>query len=262
MATAKQLLYVQGIGSQISSGAWTRLAEEARLPGFDHAFLWVRGRQFLAGRLWASCDGKRRSHFPMVVLVHGLDGLRNSALASILTQLENIAAACRAARSADHVREVIADAWGGARETTDSDPAALDESDSKDATPTTLCVPPSLMLQIAGDFRESVPPFSRLPADPYDVTRNLCFWPRVFTALAPAETPLLFMAPLGQPWLDVLACEPPPEKFFCLRAALQALPIARGTAPQDLAAEMDADEFVKTASGGAERSWISRWLRH
>src|SRR3954468_1418436 len=98
MAAAKQLLYVQGIGSQISSGAWARLAEEARLPGFDHAFLWVRGSQFLAGRLWASRDGKGRAHFPMVVLVHGLDGVRNSALTSTLARLENVAAVCRAAR--------------------------------------------------------------------------------------------------------------------------------------------------------------------
>ena len=64
MALAKQVLYVQGIGSQISSGAWTRLPENARLPDFNHAFLWVRGRQFLAGRMWASRDGKRRAHFP------------------------------------------------------------------------------------------------------------------------------------------------------------------------------------------------------
>jgi len=73
LVEAKRLLYVHGIGSQISSGAWARLPAEACLPEFNHHLLWVRGRQFLAGRLWASRDGKRRAHFPMVALVHGIN---------------------------------------------------------------------------------------------------------------------------------------------------------------------------------------------
>lgn len=253
MATAKQLLYVQGIGSQISSGAWTRLGEEARLSGFDHAFVWVRGRQFLAGRMWASCDGKRRTHFPMIALVQGINVPLDPALEWILAQLENVAAGIRAANSADEVREVVREAWSAVRE-------VPEERAATDVSRCVLHAPRAASLQLASDFREN--PRTRLPADPRDLPTSLRFWSRVCTALAPVDAPLLFLAPCGEPWVDVLAGEPRPEQFFCLRAGLQALPYARETTPQDTVEELDADELIKAASGDEGRSWISRLLRH
>jgi hypothetical protein len=107
MAMAKQLLYVQGIGSQISSGAWTRLTPETRLANFNHAFLWLRGSQFLVGRMWGSSDGKKRAHFPMVALFHGIALAPAGAVDSMLVRLEKVCADCRAARSAEQVRKVI-----------------------------------------------------------------------------------------------------------------------------------------------------------
>lgn len=252
MATAKQLLYVQGIGSQISSGAWTRLAEDARLPGFDHVFLWLRGRQFLAGRMWASSDGKRRAHFPMIVLMQGINVPIEPALDWILGQLETVAAGVRAANSAEEVREVVRAAWGSGRE--------VPEEGAAEPPRCTLHAPRAAVVQLATDFREN--PRTRFPADAQDLPRSLRFWSRVCTALAPADAPLLFLAPCGEPWLDVLAGEPGPEQFFCLRAGLSALPLTRETTPQDSIEELDADELIKELSGEEGRSWISRFLRH
>ena len=113
MALAKQLLYVQGIGSQISSGAWTRLTPETRLAHFNHAFLWLRGSQFLVGRMWASSDGKRRAHFPMVAVFHGVELPHAAAIDSMLTRLDKVCADCRATRSADQVRKVISQVSNG-----------------------------------------------------------------------------------------------------------------------------------------------------
>ena len=254
MATAKQLLYVQGVGSQISSGAWARLADDVRLADFNHAFLWVRGRSFLLGRMWASRDGKKRAHFPMIALVQGGNVARDAILDSLLAQLEHVAAGCRAARSADEVRAVIAKAGNDAK----APPA--------NGAPITLRATRDAVMQIARDFRQNPSPGTRLPADPNDLPRSLRFWSRVCTALAPSDVPLLFLAPLREPWLDLLIGEPAPDKFFCLRACPPALPIAHNAMTNEAAEELDADEIAKSVAAGrppaGERSWISRLLGH
>lgn len=257
MALAKQLLYVQGIGSQISSGAWARLKEPALLPDFDHFFLWVRGRQFLAGRMWASRDGKRRAHFPMVAVLHGINIAPQTALAPILAQLDQVAVGCQATRSADDVREIVTRPWG---------PLGDAAGEAREGAPPTLGLARGSALKLAGDLREQLRPSCRLPADPTDPARSLRFWSRVCTALGPSETPLLFLVRNGAPWLDVLAGEPAPEKFFCLRAGPEAIPIAGTMSPQEPTEDVDAEELIKAVTAGEapgeERSWISRLLRH
>lgn len=255
MALAKQLLYVQGIGSQISSGAWARLPEETRLTDFDHAFLWMRGRSFLIGRMWGSRDGKKRAHFPMVTLVQGGCVTRTAWLGSILAQLEVVASACRATRSADDVHAIAA---GAAQPATPSAPTSLNGASI------TLRANREAVLQIARDFRQSPSPSTRLPADPDDLPGSLRFWSRVCSALGPSDVPMLFLAPLREPWLDVLINEPSAERFFCLRACPPVVPVARNAAAESVQ-ELDADEIAKTASAGrapAGNSWISRLLGH
>jgi hypothetical protein len=84
--------------------------------------------------------------------------------------------------------------------------------------------------------------------------------------LGPAETPLLFILRNGSPWVDVLAGEPAPERFFCLRAGPEALVISGAASPEETNEEVDADELIKVVKSGQvpgeERSWISRLLRH
>jgi len=254
IVTAKQLLYVHGIGSQISSGAWERLSEDASLPEFNHHLLWVRGRQFLAGRVWASRDGKRRAHFPMIALVHGINLPLEAAFGPVLSQLEEVEAGCRATTSADDVRNVIARVSSEAPILPDQPP---------DDCGATLRVARSSALGLARDLRGNLPPRCRLPADPIDTLRSLRFWSRVCTSLASPDIPLVFLAAHGAPWIDVLAREPTPAQFFCLRAGLSALPITYPPDSQEAVDELDADELVKAALGGKAppgRSWLSRML--
>jgi len=60
---AKQLVYLQGIGGQIDTGAWEKLPVDQHLPGFQHIFAWQRSCHFLLGRLWSSSDGKGRTQY-------------------------------------------------------------------------------------------------------------------------------------------------------------------------------------------------------
>ena len=48
---AKTVLYINGIGGQIDSGEWDKLDAAQQLPAFNHLFLWLRGSQFLIGRM-------------------------------------------------------------------------------------------------------------------------------------------------------------------------------------------------------------------
>ena len=189
MVTAKQLLYVQGIGSQISSGAWSRLSAGACLPDFNHILLWVRERQFLVGRLWASRDGKRRAHFPMIALVHGINLPLEAAFGPLLAQLEQVVAGCRATTSADTVRKVIA--------RVSSEPPVLPDK-PPDPGPT-LRIARSSVLGLTRDLRGNLPPRCRLPADPLDCLRSLRFWSRVCASLASPDIPLVFLAGTRRP---------------------------------------------------------------
>lgn len=289
MVTAKHLLYVQGIGSQISSGAWARLSKEASLPDFNHTLLWVRENQFLVGRLWASRDGKRRAHFPMIALVHGINLPLEPALGPLLTQLEKVAAGCRAAKTSDEVRSLISrvsihspalsDASESNTAPPSDTPSAPDASAPSDTSaqsetsalpntapkenPITLSVARSTVSHLTRDLRGNLPPRCRLPADPAAPIRSLRFWSRLSTGIANPDLPLLFLAPTGAPWIDLLAREPAPAQFYCLRAALPASPETYPAAPQDPIEELNACEFLKPTQGEKEkskRSWFGRIL--
>ncbi|EDY19683.1 hypothetical protein CfE428DRAFT_2859 [Chthoniobacter flavus Ellin428] len=253
MAVAKQLLYVRGIGSQISSGAWARLAEDARLPDFDHAFLWMRGRQCLAGRMWASRDGKKRAHFPMIALYQGVNVQPDAVVGSMLARLEKIAAGVRLARSAEKVREIIASQANHSTE------AMAEEG------PTVLHLNRTAVSKFTRDLRGNLAPGCRVGADPADLSGTLRFWARVSGSLVSPEMPLLWIAPVGASWIDVLAREPMPTQFFCLRAKPPALAMTYSANTQEPTEELDAAEAIKTATegkGGGGRSWFARMMGH
>jgi hypothetical protein len=254
LVTAKQLLYVNGIGSQISSGAWARLPAEASLPDFNHYLLWIRGRQFIVGRLWASRDGKRRAHFPMAALIHGINLPATGAFGAPTAQLEQLVAGCRATTSADGVRNVISRVFG-------ETPIVPEQSPVEDGA--TLCTRRSSVTALIRDLRGNLPPRCRLPSDPADSLRSLRFWSRICMSLAPPELPLFFSVAAGAPWLDVIAREPIPAHFFCLRAGLPALPFTYPVAPEEAEEELDAGECVKATldrKSPLGRSWLARVL--
>jgi hypothetical protein len=69
LVIAKQVIYSEGIASQISSGAWNQLENSGHAVDFDHRFVWGRNNQSIVGGIWASTDGKGRALFPMIICV-------------------------------------------------------------------------------------------------------------------------------------------------------------------------------------------------
>src|SRR5881409_3551737 len=104
---AKTLLYVQGIGGQIDSGAWEKLDAAQQLPAFKHVLLWQRNDQVILGRMWSSSDGKGRTRYPMIVCAHCVGAPLEWVLARVLPRLEQIEQACIKTNSAAEVRTIL-----------------------------------------------------------------------------------------------------------------------------------------------------------
>ena len=104
---AKRVFYVQGVGGQIDTGAWEKLKEEQRLGAFDHTFVWLRGSQFLMGRMWSSSDGKGRTRYPMIICAHCVGVPLKWALQMILPRLLEVEQECRVAKTAGEVRAIL-----------------------------------------------------------------------------------------------------------------------------------------------------------
>ena len=105
----------------------------------------------------------------------------------------------------------------------------------------------------------------RVGADPANLSGTLRFWSRVSGSLVSPDMPLLWIGPVGASWIDVLAREPMPTQFFCLRAKPSALAMTYSAGGHEPTEELDADGAIKTATegkAGGGRSWFARMMGH
>lgn len=277
---AKQNLYVQGIGGQVSSGGWARLEEGQSLPGFDHVLLWRRGSQFIAGRLWSSTDGKRRAHFPMIAMVHCLNVPVGPSLASILSWLESVESACKSTRSADRIRSMFEQCQSDFQGWIERN----DHPDAEEADPLGWGMPAEMLVPAIteiqsrgadltlGRFKErsELPSVHcRVPTTGRDRAHDLRLWNRLLRHTLHASVPQLFLAPRDKAWLDVIAGEPTVPDLFALRAGESAIPMiadlsqVRDGASHHAAADSVVRRFLDPASAASElapesRGWFSR----
>ena len=94
LVITRRILYSEGIASQLSSGAWNRLEENAQVLEFDHRFVWSREAQSVIGGIWASSDGKGRGRFPIIVCLQtGVNGWR--AIHRFLEPVETLGGRCQ-----------------------------------------------------------------------------------------------------------------------------------------------------------------------
>ncbi len=245
---AKTLLYVNGIGGQIDSGAWEKLDPEQQLAAFKHLFVWQRSGRILIGRLWSSSDGKGRKRYPMVVCAHFIGVTLGWALKQALPALSELEQGCLMTTSAEEVRSLLNRKRAALRE-------AIQSTDGRGeyapVTPEALHKIPQLggdgksdgflrvLYQIqsqlgtfaSGSFNRGNPAALRgqqirVPASAESPEQALLFWTRFFLTQIDGSVPLLLTLPLEASWLDVTVGEPESQEFFCLRASPKAVPMA------------------------------------
>jgi hypothetical protein len=254
---AKQILYVDGIGGQIDSGAWDKLREDERLPEFKHIMVWKRGPAFLLGRMWSSRDGKNRTKYPMIVCAHCLNVPLHWALLNVLPALDEMERLCKSTDSAEEVRGIIGRTLADLRELHGSAPASpegakpiafIDRLGLGDAqeklfrimyyvcTRLTRCLPGE-----KPEARDDVTPGQiRLPAASGLPQETLAFWCQFLESQFGTDIPILLTLPLRERWLDATSDEPTAQEFYSLRATPEVLTIAA-----EVPYEID-DEFRKT----------------
>lgn len=247
---AKRIFYVQGVGGQIDTGAWEKLKEEQRLPAFDHSFVWLRGRQFLIGRLWSSSDGKGRTRYPMIVCAHCIGLSLEWALSTILPRLLDVERECREAKTAGDVRAILsaarsrfrnaARAVSGGTDNNGLGPGALARFVSASAFGPEKGGWLRLLYWLqsqAGMFapgqyelRDDMTAYRaqqfRVPLGAESPTQAVPLWMRFMAGFVDPGFPLFFAWPTDARWLDVAFGEPATQEFYCLRASSDALPLA------------------------------------
>jgi len=247
MVEAKRVLYAQGIGGQIDTGAWEKLEPVQRLEGFDHAFVWSRSEQLLIGRFWSSSDGKGRTRYPMVICAQLAGVLLERALHEALPRLVSAEQKCKDSKTAPEVKAVLE----SMRLELTAALAHPPEGKSDVLTPEVVHrfvadpvfgadqqgwarIAYQIQNQAAfqtgffkpkGDLSSLRAQQIRLPVVGYTSEQAIILWTRFLRLRIDPLVPLLITLAADAEWLDVIVGEPGTQEFFCLRARPAALPM-------------------------------------
>ena len=243
---AKTLLYVNGIGGQIDSGAWEKLDAAQGLPAFNHLFVWQRSGQILIGRLWSSSDGKGRKRYPMVVCLHFTGVTLGWALKQALPALAELADGCAKTTSAEDVRNLLKSRRAAMREAVQSTDNRGEYAPISSEALHKILQPgadakPEGFLRVLYQVQSQLGAFApgkfnanagavraqqiRVPVAGENPEQALLFWTRFFLTHVDVSVPLLLTLPLDADWVDVTAGEPESHEFFALRASPKAVPL-------------------------------------
>jgi hypothetical protein len=261
LIAAKRTLYLEGLSSQIETGAWARLEPNKRIADFNHVFLWRRPNEFLMGRIWSSVDAKGRREYPMVICADCIGMPMRWVLEELPPILEEVRINCQATTSAEEVSAVIAKAQNTIRErmadaTTFITLGAPDNQTMRGKFLERREWGPSqeglyrILHQMHSQFNaygigrpqsfsETVflrkapqggsAPLSqqiRVPQAADTPSASLGQWMDFFLHKINPGTPLLLVLCLDQKWVDITVGEPTSREFFSLKASRAALPLA------------------------------------
>jgi hypothetical protein len=274
LVAAKKRLYIDGIGGQISSGAWEKLDADQQIP-FRHVFIWSRSPQLLIGKLWASRDGKGRSLYPMMVCAHSIGLFLETALEGIPPCLEHIRETAVATKSAAEVLGVIKhfqdvlpgwiDGVGEARPAMDVAGflSQIEFATENDGLSKVLAkVRGSDLRARAGEPARHF----RLPGAAASPELSLGFWEHFLATQIDPAAPVFLAAPEGENWVDAIVGEPTSADLYCLRCSPRVIPLLSDSEMEvtpALRAETEALlEHLKagTMPEGERKSWISRFF--
>ncbi len=258
LVAIKRVLYVEGIGAAIDSGAWDKLDESQRIEGFDHLLLWRAPGEIILCRLWSSTDGKGRTKYPMVVSAHCRATGLPWALQEVLPRLEEARRRCAATTSAAEVRSTLDSLRGVLR----SSAASLSGAQPETASPRVLAQLADrpemgagaqglhrILYQIEREMADYAPAGSQSPtasSGGSSRTRLGDLRPQHIRVPACAETPGAVMAlwaqfllchfdpgaamaiivPVGRDWADLIVGELDGTQSFCIRASPKSVPLA------------------------------------
>lgn len=245
LAELKRLLYVQGVGGNIDAGSWEKLPESGRIDRFGHVFLWRRRGSLFFGRLWASTDGKGRSAYPMIVCAQSRGPGLAWVLKAGLPKLLELEQACRAAKTADEIRSAIERALATLRASASGaeEIAPLPTATKRMTEPGLLGETPEALDRVLYIVRRELkvfmpakagsttvksvdarPQHLRVPRAEPTPEAAVALWGRFIAEHTGKGTPILAMAPVEHPWVDLVVGEPDEPQFLCMLASASTIP--------------------------------------
>jgi hypothetical protein len=244
----KQTIYLEGLSSQIDTGAWEKVGAEGLLDDYDHVFLWQRGLNLIVGALVASRDGKGRARYPMIVCAQFSGASPARVWRDWWPVVEGALQDCRATAAASAVIQILNRARETLRgATADATPHSSTSSAAARA-PESLAGQPDLgpdneglyrlLYQVSNQLGAWAP--GRVPAK-LDAAKSrsvhlrlpqvfaaapvgLQTWSAFFASQLDPTAPRLLLWPRAGTWLDVIIGRPTGADFFCLRANERTLP--------------------------------------
>lgn len=276
LTRVKRLLYLEGIGGNLDSGAWSSLDAEDRIDGFNHVFLWRFPGGLVAGRLWNSSDGKGRTRYPMIVCAH-CRGLASAWVAGpCLDLLGELSERCKAATDAAGVITAVDDARRHLRSHASSAPLAT--TGSLDIVPALVEISDCkgvgedgllrVVYQLEREFSSFLttdeelgtksrtidirPRHMRVPACHKEPGPGCDLWLRFLLERVDAMVPVLALVREGEETCDLIAGEPTRGQFACLQSSLERVPLTTAipyTIDEDFADRVRARVEVARSGG-------------
>ena len=247
LIAVKRILYIQGIGSNIDSGAWNELAEVQRLESFDHIFVWRFESDLIVGRVWSSSDGKGRTSYPMIATVQTRSLPLAWVLEEILPPLEQIRSLCSQTDSATEVNSIFEKFRTDLRCKIDMEPSSFSLTQGLTGTINQLARHPDLgpdhqgLIRILYHIERNVTnPYRsgvnhetncpsatllRVPKCAEQPKAIFLLWLQFMLEQLEIEMPLLGVLPITGSWLDLIVGESPVNEIYCFRVTPQALPL-------------------------------------
>jgi hypothetical protein len=240
LVAAKQILYEQGIRTEIETQTWEKLPESDRLSEFDHWFLWRRPRECLIGYCWSSRDGKGRSHYPLVLCAHLVDLPLSWAWKTVVPMLENAVSTIRAASTAGRVISTVAETLDELRskhpETAVREAAGFVGTAGISTLARGIRNDNFLLYPVYNDIVERFSPFApgvcnyksvsqspraqslRLPAINGSTADTINAWMAFLLSELDPGVPLLAIMPAVGEWADFIMGQPTSGDLFRIRA--------------------------------------------
>jgi hypothetical protein len=249
LAEFKRWLYVEGIRSNLDSGAWERLEDTHRLSEWNHRILMIGTTGMIVARLWATSDARGRRAYPMVAATHLPTTQLPADLRPLFDSLESVREACMSSETQDEVRAAVRNGTGLLEKAIQSlsplapeGPSREDRLrflDSTEMGPSRLGFERLIHVMIselkpfskAESKRKSEVPRSRsfrVPI-PMDCFGNAAlFWRIFFQPHVAPDVVWTAVQPMAERWADLLVGEPDVEQVFRFRAGLPEIPAISG----------------------------------
>ncbi|TVS07511.1 MAG: hypothetical protein EA423_03860 [Phycisphaerales bacterium] len=243
LAELKRLLYVQGVGGNIDAGSWENLPEGGRIGGFGHVFLWRRRGSLFFGRLWASTDGKGRSAYPMIVCAQSRGPGLAWVLKTGLPALATLEHDCKSVKTADEVRSAVERTLSSLRASSSGAAEALAPATPRIAEPGLLGDRPESIDRVLYIVQRELkgfmpakggstsvksvdarPQHLRVPRAEAAPEDAVALWGRFIAEHTAKGAPILAMAPVEHPWVDLVVGEPDEPQFLCMLASSSTIP--------------------------------------